>query len=83
MNTQMTPENKRMSFDLARWVLALIVGGAGWAYAVSGKSEQVNLNTRMVQDHESRMRALERSSVNVERDVLWIRQRIEQQGETK
>lgn len=79
----MNEQNKRMAFDLARWGLAIVVGGAGWVYSVAGKSEQLDQNTRVVADHEQRIRKLEHSEqrlVRIEEKLDWIQRYMAKQG---
>lgn len=79
----MTESSKRLMYDLIRWGIALIIGGAGWVYSVAGKSEQLDQNTRVVADHEQRIRKLEHSEqrlVRIEEKLDWIQRYMAQRG---
>jgi len=79
----MSESTKRMLFELVKWGLAIVIGGAGWIYSVAGKSEQLNQNTSLVNDHEHRLRKLEQSQerlARIEEKVDWLQSYLRSGG---
>jgi len=79
----MNESTKRMMFELAKWGLAIVIGGAGWVYSVAGKSEQLNQNTKQVVDHEHRLRKLEQSQerlARIEEKLDWMQRYLQSGG---
>ena len=66
-----------------RWIsggallLTVVVLIGGWVWSASAGKAQMNQVTADVQDHEGRLRILEKAVSRTDTNILWIREHLE------
>jgi len=76
--------NGRWALKLGVCLVSLLTAGslvAGWVWAASADRAriegEVQQHSRMVEDHENRLRSIEGQLGEIATDVRWIREQIE------